>query len=134
MDSIQLSAVFDIKDNLPLVELDPNQIKQVILNLAKNSIQAIKGEGRLEISCFFGNSSVFIRITDNGEGIEPSVLENIFNPFFTTKESGTGMGLTICKNIIKLHGGQIKVFSPVSQGRGTMVEIEPPSLVNGQPN
>lgn len=124
------SLQFNIQDNLPLVELDSNQIKQVILNLAKNSIQAIKDDGRLEISCSSNYGSVFIRITDNGEGIKPSVLENIFNPFFTTKESGTGMGLAVCKNIILLHNGKIEVFSPVSRGRGTMVEIELPVYIN----
>ncbi|GHV11459.1 hypothetical protein AGMMS49938_02180 [Fibrobacterales bacterium] len=121
-------------------EIDGERLQQVLLNLLINAIQAIEGEGKIfvEISNSSGvagsggvagvlkSSGDFaeIKITDTGKGISPENLENIFTPFFTTKEQGTGLGLAIVKKIVDLHEGEIKVESKV--GEGTTVRIKLP--------
>ena len=112
----------NIDPNLPSIEVDANQIKQVILNLSKNAIEAMNGSGRLEISARSELNYVAITVINSGQAIPPSILKNIFNPFFTTKESGTGIGLAICKKIVDSHDGVINVKSPMPEG-GTMFEI-----------
>jgi nitrogen fixation/metabolism regulation signal transduction histidine kinase len=100
-------------ENLVLY-LDEKQLTQILLNLGKNAQQAIEGqkEGRIII-----NSGVdiqgkkFISVTDNGPGISPELLDEIFVPFFTTKNTGTGIGLSLSKQIMRLHGGSIRVIS-----------------------
>ena len=113
---------FNVEPNLPNIEVDANQIKQVILNLSKNAIEAMNGNGTLEIRTILELKYVTIKVINSGEAIPSTILKNIFNPFFTTKESGTGIGLAICKNIINSHGGKINVTSPMPEG-GTMFEI-----------
>lgn len=127
-EAIMFNIKFDLEFediNFPEIFLDPNQIKQVILNLAKNSIQSIKEGGELVISTSLREGSIVIKVLDTGEGIPPAVLKNIFKPFFTTKEAGTGMGLSVCKTIVESHGGKITVNAPPS-GRGAEFEIALP--------
>ncbi len=105
---------------------DPQQLKQVFLNLIKNSLHAIEGEGRIDISAIPKNHDVEIRITDTGKGIPSEILTRIFDPFFTTKEGrkGYGLGLFVTHNIIKEHDGSIDIHS--SMGHGTTVFIKLP--------
>jgi PAS domain S-box-containing protein len=98
--------------------LDPKRIQQVIINLVENSVQAIKGEkGSISIEAWKGTEGdakiIYCRIQDTGHGILKNDLEKIFDPFFTTKDvgCGSGLGLSICHNIIEQHGGRIDVES-----------------------
>jgi len=105
-------------ENLPLVFLDPAQIKQVILNIISNAIHATGPGGQVEITSHVDleENMLVINIKDNGPGIPPEQLPKIFDPFYTTKEQGTGLGLTLSQRIIEGHGGKIKVSSRVGEG------------------
>lgn len=103
------------------VEADSEQLKQVLINLIQNGLEALKDQGTVEIEWSEVHERVYIRIEDTGDGIKPEHMSRIFEPFFTTKEDGTGMGLSICHRIITEHGGQIYVTS--HPGRGTAFHI-----------
>lgn len=92
---------------------DPNLLGQVVLNIMKNAIQAMKGRknSKLQVIVEAPADQTFIKITDNGPGIAPEILNEIFVPFFTTKTEGTGIGLSIARQIMRAHGGNIKVSS-----------------------
>jgi len=98
------------------VEHDAVLIEQMLVNLLLNSIQAIDGEGRIEVSLQPQGSWAQITVKDNGRGIPSDQLPNIFRPFFTTKGHGTGLGLSLSKRIAETHGGQIEVESVLRQG------------------
>lgn len=123
----KVEVVADIPDDA-WVFVDKQKIEQAFLNIIKNAVDAIPGEGRVEIYAeknADGNAMV-IRIRDNGSGIEPEKLEHIFDPFFTTKEDGkgSGLGLFITWEIIEEHRGTIAVESAV--GKGTVFTITLP--------
>jgi len=102
--------------NLPLVEHDPAQIEQVLLNLLLNAIQATPGPGRVMVSLGFQNGSALIGVKDEGQGIRAEHLANLFHPFFSTKKKGTGLGLSLAKSIVDAHGGRIEVTSVLGKG------------------
>lgn len=108
---------------LPMVSCMPSQINQVLLNLFTNAAQAIEGSGRLVIKTWADDTRVFVSVQDSGKGIPADNLKKIFDPFFTTKPvgEGTGLGLSLCWQIIEQHGGRIQVASEV--GRGTRFVI-----------
>jgi signal transduction histidine kinase len=106
------------------VQADPQQLKQVLLNLFLNSLESMAQGGRLEVSSRANGRAVTLRIADNGYGIEPRHLTDVWDPFFTTKERGMGLGLAIVKGIIDRHGGRINLTS--SSGKGTVVELSLP--------
>ncbi|TLF46831.1 sensor histidine kinase [Maribacter aurantiacus] len=94
--------------------IDSQQISQVLLNLGKNAKQSLEGQenGRIKFICGINEmNKKFIQVWDNGVGIPPELLNEIFVPFFTTKNSGTGIGLSLSKQIMRLHGGSIQVLS-----------------------
>jgi two-component system, NtrC family, sensor kinase len=115
---------------LPLTKIDPDQIEQVLVNLMTNGMDAMPKGGALIFSSYWGSedggvgSFVRLKVRDKGEGISPEHLNNIFDPFFSTKESGTGLGLPLSLGIIENHGGKIRVSS--QEGLGTTVTIELP--------
>ncbi len=88
---------------------DENQLSQVLLNLLKNSIQALdgQGDGKICIHAQQNEHTTIIDITDNGPGIPPELQEKVFIPFFTTKSEGTGIGLSLCKQIVRYHDGHL---------------------------
>jgi signal transduction histidine kinase len=101
------------------LEADPSLIEQVLINLLVNAIDAVKARPDPHIILAASLSEerrILIRITDNGEGMDADVLENIFVPFFTTKKNGSGIGLSLCKQIMMLHRGTINVQSEREQG------------------
>jgi signal transduction histidine kinase len=104
------------KQALPEIELDPEQLKEVLVNLIINACEAMGGGGSMAIheEGSFEESLgrvVVIRLTDNGPGISESIRERIFEPFFTTKEEGSGLGLSIASRIVEEHGGKLDVTS-----------------------
>ena len=119
-----VSVEFTGDSQLGTVEHDSAKIHQVILNLLLNSIQAIDGAGEVRVEIGHVNGSATVLVCDNGCGIAPEHLPNIFRPFYTTKGTGTGLGLSLVKRIVEDHGGDIAVHSEV--GRGTQVEFTLP--------
>ncbi len=106
---------------------DPQQLKQVFLNLLLNSLQAMNGHGRLSVTTVIQGSELLVTIQDNGAGIAPQDLPHIFEPFFSTKPTGTGLGLAVVQGIIKEHGGRIAVESQVE--RGTTMTLNLPVAI-----
>ncbi len=113
-------------DELPPVECNIGELKQVFVNLLINAVHAIEERGQIIIDSFSLGENVFIRISDNGQGIPAEIINKIFDPFFTTKslDKGTGLGLWICMSIIKKHDGLLSVNSEF--GKGTTFEIKLP--------
>jgi signal transduction histidine kinase len=102
----------DLKELPESIYLDKNQIRQVLINIIRNACQACEKNGEIDITSFTDSAGQFtISISDNGRGISEYEIENLFNPFFTTKEEGTGLGLSICYKIMQAHGGTINVES-----------------------
>jgi signal transduction histidine kinase len=107
---------------------DPDLLHQAFLNILLNAIQSMPGGGQLTVSTTRDprGQSEEIRFIDNGQGIDPETLKKVFNPFFTTKEKGSGLGLPIVKSIVESHQGTIKIDSVL--GEGTTVTITLPEL------
>lgn len=97
----------DIPASAPAFECDPEQIKQVILNLTINAVQAMNGPGEIVLAARRSNGSVVISVSDQGPGISDDDMDKIFNPFYTTKEAGTGLGLSVVYQIVNQHGGAV---------------------------
>jgi len=114
----------DLKPNLTKVTIDANQIGQVLINLIDNACQAMEEGGVLHISTRGSNGFVKIDIRDTGRGITEKSIKKIFDPLFTTKPRGIGMGLTVCHGIIEKHNGHIDVKS--REGIGTNICIKLP--------
>lgn len=105
------------------INIDRRSIKQSIINILKNSIQAVDIGGTIYIKVENEEDYISITIRDNGMGIDKEKLENIFYPFYTTKEEGTGLGLFIAYNVIKEHGGQINVKSDLGKETEFIITI-----------
>ncbi|MBM4087668.1 MAG: two-component sensor histidine kinase, partial [Planctomycetes bacterium] len=120
--SIQVRKSLDEK--LPACLADANILRHALLNLVKNAQEAMPNGGDLMIRTSPGEGFLQIDITDTGVGIPPDRLDKIFRPFFSTKRSGTGLGLSTARRIIEQHGGSIAVHS--EQGKGTNFVIRLP--------
>jgi len=122
-----------ISGTLPLVSLDHEKMEQAVINLLLNAVEAVDREGRIDIAAGSGRGrakTVRLHITDNGHGIDPENMPYIFDPFFSRKSKGTGLGLANTKKIVEAHGGRIEVLPaepagtrviltiPVGKGRG----------------
>ena len=113
-----------IDDTIGPVWIDPDRLSQCLLNLYINAIQAMENKGTLNVRCkAFGTDQIRIVVQDNGPGMSPDQLNNIFNPYFTTKKRGTGLGLAIVYKIIEAHQGQISVESRIGQGTSFAITI-----------
>jgi two-component system, NtrC family, sensor kinase len=102
---------------------DPGMLRQVLLNVMLNALQAMPDGGRLTVTAGAAARRAVVRIADTGHGIAPEHLDRIFDPFFTTKKAGTGLGLSICFGIIERHGGQIEVESELGVGTTMVIRI-----------
>ena len=114
-----------LSGDLPEILAVSNELKQVFLNILKNAIEAMEDvEGFITIRSYFEKDSVFITFVDQGKGISKDVLEKLGEPFYTTKEKGTGLGLMVTFKIIENHGGSIHFES--EEGKGTTVKLKLP--------
>lgn len=127
-----IQVVRELAPGLPEVTADPAQLKQVLVNLIVNAIQAMPGGGMLTVSTRAEESSAVLGVRDTGVGMDKPVLEKVFMPFFTTKDvhEGTGLGLAVVHGIVTSHGGSIDVHS--RPGQGTQFEIRLPATQAGQ--
>ena len=148
-------TVLELSPEIPLIQADRQQLRQVFLNLFTNASDAMPLGGMLTIRSWSGEKpdtgitaplqrstiqslglpvpdvpQVYIEVSDTGEGIPPDTLERVWEPFFTTKPEGkgTGLGLAICRRIIQEHGGTIEVSSDGIPGKGTTVRVSLPAL------
>jgi two-component system sensor histidine kinase HydH len=121
----RITIEFEVRSDLPAVEHDPAQINQVLLNLLLNAIQSMDKPGVIRVTLQqHDDDTVRITVSDQGKGIAPEHLPNIFRPFFTTKGHGTGLGLSLARRIVESHGGSINVES--TPGAGTQFTVELP--------
>ena len=138
-----VKLVLDLAEGLPRVSCDPEQLRQVFLNLALNALQAMPEGGELRVVTLLSRDEVAlwrdvpkrsdlveVRFHDTGPGIPEGEREHIFVPFYTTKAKGTGLGLAICQRIVKMHGGTIGVRS--APGEGAEFAIALPALWEGR--
>jgi two-component system, sporulation sensor kinase E len=116
----------ELRSDLPLLEIDRDQMKQAFYNVIKNSFEAMKSRGILRIRTDVDESHVIVRFTDTGGGISAENLSRVFEPYFTTKTSGTGLGLLIVRRIVREHGGELSIES--SEGKGLTLTIRLPHI------
>jgi two-component system, NtrC family, sensor kinase len=121
-----ITLVDDLEPVAP-VEADPGAIQQAILNLCQNAVQAMPDGGELHVTLRGAADEAIIRVEDTGGGMDDSVAEHAFQPFFTTREASgaSGLGLSVTRRLIEAHGGTITLAS--TPGRGTCVEVRLPS-------
>ncbi len=111
-----VELVVEIPDKIPLIPLDKRYLKQAVLNLVSNALAAMPEGGKLVLAASGDDNEVKLRVEDTGVGIPEDKLSKIFEPYYSTKENGTGLGLTITFKIVKEHSGEIAVSSKPSQG------------------
>ena len=116
----------DIPDALPVLDLDRDQLRQALVNMLQNAVESIPPdrEGRVRLTACMASGQIALSIADNGEGIPAEVRARLFEPLFTTKLKGTGLGLTIVAGVIRRHGGVIEVTS--EPGAGTTFTLKLP--------
>jgi len=111
-----ITVRLDLARDLPKVKLDQRQMRRALLNILKNSLEAMPDGGEISVSTGMNSDRVVITISDTGVGIEEDNLEKIFTPFFSTKEMGTGLGLPLAQQIVAEHGGEISCSSAPGKG------------------
>jgi two-component system, sporulation sensor kinase E len=116
----------ELRSDLPMLQLDRDQMKQAFYNVIKNSLEAMKRRGILRIRTDKDESHVLVSFTDTGGGISAENLSRVFEPYFTTKLSGTGLGLLIVRRIVREHGGELSIGS--SEGKGLTLTIRLPYI------
>jgi two-component system, sporulation sensor kinase E len=116
----------ELRSDLPLLELDREQMKQAFYNVIKNGFEAMTRHGVLRIRTDRDDTHVLVTFTDTGSGISAENLSRVFEPYFTTKPSGTGLGLLIVRRIVREHGGELSVES--SDGKGLTLAIRLPYI------
>ena len=122
--NIELEII--LKDNELQLEADINLIEQVLINLLLNAMEAVKEKENPKIiltASKSDNGRIAVKVVDNGSGIEDEVLDKIFIPFFSTKKSGSGIGLSLCKQIMMLHKGNIHVQSVMNEGTAFILQF-----------
>lgn len=132
MDSLGMKAEYHLGTDLPLTRGDPRQIQQVVLNLVMNAIQAMEpmGGGTLRLTSYADGGHVVLEVSDSGPGIPEAARAHVFEPFYTTKRSGTGLGLSVSYGIVASHGGHISIVS-TGEG-GTTFRVSLPSIYGAE--
>lgn len=124
LEQADIEVVRDLDEKLPQLKLDAKYFKQAMMNLVKNAISAMPNGGMLRVSTQKRGDQALLRISDNGTGMSPDVRDKIFEPYFTTKDFGSGIGLTLVYKVVKEHMGDISVIS--KEGEGTTFTITLP--------
>jgi signal transduction histidine kinase len=112
-----------VPPDLPAARIDRNYFKQVLLNLILNGMQAMPQGGVLTLDASVSRGSMIVNVADTGDGIPKDVLPRIFEPYFTTKTKGAGLGLTVARRIVEAHGGTLTVESTIGQGTQFLITI-----------
>jgi signal transduction histidine kinase len=127
LEESKIKVEKDYMDSLPPVYVDKRQLRHLFFNLFLNARQAMEEGGTLSVKTFMTEVDdmpfVACEISDTGPGIPPEILPNIFNPFFTTKDSGAGLGLSIVHKIISRHSGVIDVIDKKGRGASFIVKL-----------
>ncbi len=123
----KITATLDLEQKLPLVKSDFNQLKQVVLNLLQNAMDATPAGGSIILKTGLTETHIYIRIKDSGTGISPEAMDKIFDPFFTSKITGVGLGLAVVKKIVNDHNGEIVISNNSEGGCQFSVELLRPS-------
>lgn len=121
LDNRGLNVKTRLARSLPIAPVDPTQVQQVLVNLIKNAAHAMSKGGTLTLRTGEGADGVWVSVTDTGGGIPQEQINRIFEPFYTTKKKGSGLGLMIVQRIVRAHGGRIELESRV--GHGTTFRI-----------
>ena len=116
----------ELRADLPLLQVDRDQMKQAFYNVIKNSLEAMNRRGALRIQTDLDDTNVLIRFMDTGAGMSAENLSRVFEPYFTTKPAGTGLGLLIVRRIVREHGGELSIES--SEGKGLTLTIRLPYI------
>ncbi|MGW9607121.1 ATP-binding protein [Heyndrickxia sporothermodurans] len=114
---------YQIKSEEITVLATIDQLKQVVLNITKNALEAMPTEGKLLLNLEKKSNHAYVSISDNGTGISPENLKKIFTPFFTSKENGTGLGLVVCKRIIESFDGNLSIKSELNKGTEVLITL-----------
>jgi len=126
-----IKSVLELAAELPLVKADPELIKQCLINLVKNSVEAMPKGGQLTVRTYMGQARAVLEVQDTGTGVAPEIRDKIFSPFFSTKGKGSGLGLSMTKKILDDLGGTVELFSV--PGENTRVSLHlPPQLAVAQ--
>ncbi|MFK8111140.1 MAG: PAS domain-containing sensor histidine kinase [Rubripirellula sp.] len=123
-DSIDIKRYLD--SDLPAISLHSDSLQAALMNLVKNALEAMESGGQLMVRTYATRKSVALDLIDNGSGVDDNTVLHMFEPFYSTKDGGSGLGLPTARKIIEAHGGRISVQSEV--GRGTKFVLEFPVL------
>lgn len=116
----------ELARHLPQVMGDQDQLRRLLTNLVKNAIEAMPGGGTLRARTSVDGGGVVIEVRDEGVGMSPETQQRVFEPYFTMKEGGTGLGMAMVRHIVEAHGGEISILS--EEGRGTQVRVWLPAM------
>ncbi len=116
-----ITVSLNLHEPLPTLPVDRDQIKQAFFNVMKNALEALTSGGRIDITVSANDMEVEVTFQDNGPGLEPDVMGRLFEPYFTTKTAGNGLGLMIVQRIMQDHGGRVEIAS--EPGKGTSVTL-----------
>ena len=119
--SDRITFTVDIPDDLPSVRIDRTLVARSVTNIIENALHAMPSTGTLSISARADTGAVRVRVSDTGVGMDAEALARAFEPYFSTKASGTGLGLPIAKRNVELNGGAVSVTS--ERNRGTTVDV-----------
>ena len=122
--NLNIKIDVEVDETLPLILADRNQLKQIFFNVLKNAMEAMREGGHLKIRARSDDQAVFVHFADSGTGMTQETLSQVFQPYFTTKKEGTGLGMMIVQRILRDHGGKVGIQS--RPGTGTVVTLEFP--------
>ncbi len=126
LDEEHISLEIQFEDDIPMLQIDDKLMKQAVLNIIKNAMNAMPGGGHLSVNILREGDNVVLIIKDDGEGIPEENLNKVFEPYFTTKDFGSGLGLTLVYKIIKEHDGEIQLKSKLGVGTSFIIRLPIP--------